>query len=67
VQPVVDVQMSEEPDRLFDVAPVAQAHTASTVADAAVFAYAAPTLHTLTVNGQVVTGELDEMIVDELA
>ena len=29
MQPVVDVQTSEEPDRLFDVEPIAHAHTES--------------------------------------
>ena len=67
MQPVLDVQTREEPDRPFDVVPVlAQAHTASKVADAAIFAYVAPALHTVT-TGQAVTGELDEIFVDNAA
>ena len=67
VQPDVVVQTREEPDRLFDVEPVAQAHTASAVVDAAIFAYAAPALHTVTTEGQAVTVEIDEMDVEDSA
>ena len=68
MQPVVDVQTREEPERLFDVVPVAQAHTASVEVDAAIFAYATPTLQILvTADGQAVTGEFDEMVVEEAA
>ena len=43
------------------------AHTASADVVAAVFAYAAPALHTVTGDGHAVTGELDEMVVDDTA
>ena len=67
MQPVLDVQTSEEPNRLFDVAPTAHAQIALAIVVAAVFAYAAPALHTVTGEGQAVTGELDEMVVDDTA
>ena len=41
------------------------AHTASADVVAAVFAYAAPALHTVTGDGQAVTGELEETVVGD--
>ena len=43
----------------------AHEHTASADVVAAVFAYAAPALHTVTTDGHAVTGELDEMVVGD--
>ena len=67
MQPVDAVQTSEEPDWLFEVASKTQAHTASAEVVAAVFAYAEPALHTVTIEGQEVTGELDDSVVDDAA
>ena len=66
MQPVVDVQTSDEPELLFDVDPLAHAHTASVVVVEAVFAYAVPVLHTVA-DGQEVTTELDDRVVADEA
>ena len=61
------VQTSDAPGREFEKAVEAQAHTAFVEAVEAIFAYAAPVLHTVTIEGQAVTGELDDNVVDDAA
>ena len=57
------VQTSAAPVPL-EVAPTAQAHTASADAVAAVFAYVDPVLQTVAVDAHCDTGEDDERVVD---
>ncbi len=63
VQPFDDVQISDAPVRLFEVALTAQAHVASVVGVAAVFTYVIPVLQTVTVDAHCVTIEEDERVV----
>ena len=60
------VQTSDAPDKEFEKAVEAQAHTTFAEVET-IFAYAAPTLQTVTTDGQAETGELDEIDVEAAA
>ena len=61
------MQTNDAPDREFEKAVEAHAHTAFEEADDAMLEYAAPVLQTVTTEGQAVTVELDNRVVGNAA